>query len=124
MPVVIGASGDRALELVARHANEWNCGAMYLDRVADRVARLSTLTRDRVMPIHQSINLPIVLAPPKDPALARQYNLDLALRGDVDAMVSRVRDIRDLGFDSVWLGGGSPEAFEGAVELLPRLKEL
>jgi len=62
--------------------------------------------------------------PPKNSALARQYNLDLALRGDLDAMVGRVREMRHLGFDSVWLGGGSPEAFERAVELLPRLKEL
>ncbi len=124
IPIVIGASGDRALALVARYADEWNCGAMYLDRIAGRVKHLSALRRDRDTPLRRSVNLPIVLAPPPDSARARQYNLDLALLGDVDTMVSRVREIRDLGFDTVWLGGHSPEAFERAAELLPRLKEL
>ena len=124
MPIVIGASGDRALALVARYADEWNCGAMYLDRIAGRVTHLSALSRDRDTPLRRSINLPILMAPPQDSARARQYNLTSSLRGDVDTMVRRVREIRDLGFDTVWLGGHSPEAFERAAELLPRLKEL
>lgn len=124
VPIVIGASGDRALALVARYADEWNCGAMYLDRIAGRVMHLSTLSRDRDTPLRRSVNLPIVMAQPVDSASARQYNLDIALLGDVDTMVRRVREIRDLGFDTVWLGGHRPEAFERAAELLPRLKEL
>ncbi len=124
VPIVIGASGDRALALVARYADEWNCGAMYLDRIAGRVKHLSALSRDRDTALRCSVNLPIVLAPPQDPARARQYNLDLALRGDVNTMVSRVRAIRDLGFDTVWLGGQRREAFERAAQLLPSLKEL
>ena len=125
VPIVIGASGDRALALVARYADEWNCGTgMYLDRAADRAKHLSTLSRDRDTPLRRSVNLPILMAPPQDSARARQYNLDIALLGDVDTMVSRVREIRDLGFDTVWLGGHSAEAFERAAELLPHLKEL
>lgn len=124
IPIVIGASGDRALSLVARYADEWNCGAMYLDRIADRVHRLSALVKERQAPLRRSVNLPIVLAPGPRTATARQYNLELALVGDVDAMVRRVRELRGLGFDTVWLGGHRPETFERAVQLLPRLRDL
>jgi alkanesulfonate monooxygenase SsuD/methylene tetrahydromethanopterin reductase-like flavin-dependent oxidoreductase (luciferase family) len=124
VPIVIGASGDRALELVARYADEWNCGARYLDRIDDRVRRISTLTAHREKPLLRTVNLAIQLGPPQDDAFAGRPNLHLALHGDVETMMRRVREIRGLGFDGVWLGALTPGAFERALELLPRVKEL
>lgn len=123
VPIVIGASGDRALEIVARYADEWNCGASYLDRIDDRVRRVSALTAHRETPLLRTVNMPIQLEPSQDPAFARRMNLHLALHGDVEAMIRRPREIRGLGFDGVWLGALSPGAFERALELLPRVKE-
>lgn len=124
VPIVIGASGDRALELVARYADEWNCGAMYLDRIDDRVRRVTALTAHRERPLLRTVNMPIQLGPSQDEAVARRSNLHLALHGDVEAMTRRLREIRGLGFDGVWLGAQAPGAFERALELLPRIKEL
>jgi alkanesulfonate monooxygenase SsuD/methylene tetrahydromethanopterin reductase-like flavin-dependent oxidoreductase (luciferase family) len=124
VPIVIGASGDRALALVARYADEWNCGARYLDQVDDRVRRVSALTAHRVTPLLRSVNLPIQLGPPQVDASARPHNLHLALHGDLETMIRRLREFRGLGFDGVWLGAQAPGAFERALELLPRIKEL
>ncbi len=119
--LVIGASGDRALAVVARHADEWNCGAMYLDRASERLARLASLT-DR--PIFRSVLVPVVLGAPRDPRMARRYNLHLGLHGTVDQMVARCAELRELGFDGLWLGTHNRQAFERGLALLPRLREL
>ncbi len=116
--LVIGESGDRALEVVARHADEWNCGATYLDRAPERLARLAGLTR---RPIARSVNVPVVLGAPRDPEMARRYNVHLGLHGSVDQMVARCAELRGLGFDGVWLSGTNARP---AFELLPRLREL
>ncbi len=118
-------AGDRALEIVARHADEWNCGAVYLDRAAERVARIRTLIAAREKPLRLGLKMPIVLRPPRDPAAAKRYNLDLALHGDLDAMTERLKEIRAMGFDTIWLGANaSSDAFERAGALLPRAKQL
>lgn len=122
--IVVGASGDRALELVARFADEWNCGARFLDRIQERAERLTALVGERKSTLRRSVNMPIVLGPLADVALVRRYNLDLALTGDLDTMIERVRSIRVLGFDSIWLGGQRPETFERALDLLPHLRQL
>lgn len=119
--LVIGASGDRALEVVARHADEWNCGALYLNRAAERLARLSSLT-DR--PLARSVNLPLTAGELPDTERARRYNLHLGLHGSPDRMVERCAELRRLGFDGVWLFGQDRPAFERAIELLPRLRAL
>lgn len=121
--LVIGSSGDRALKVVVRYADEWNCGAKFLDRVAERVAKLDSMVGDRATPLKRSINVPLYVEPPSEQGL-RFYNADLALKGDVDAMVARAREIRALGFDTIWLALSKRPQFERALELLPRLKTL
>ena len=122
LPLVIGSSGDRALEVVARHADEWNCGAAFLDRAAERLARLASLTQ---RPIARSVNLPVWLGQPIDPERARRHNVHLALHGTVDQMVARCAELCQLGFDGVWLSGLSDRAtFERSLELLPYLRKL
>ena len=57
--------------------------------------------------------------------IARRHNLHLALHGDVEAMIRRLREIRGLGFDGVWLGAPGTRSIRArALELLPRIKEL
>jgi alkanesulfonate monooxygenase SsuD/methylene tetrahydromethanopterin reductase-like flavin-dependent oxidoreductase (luciferase family) len=120
--LVIGSSGDRALEVVARHADEWNCGAAFLDRAAERLARFASLTQ---RPIARSVTLPVWLGQPIDPERARRHNVHLALHGTVDQMVARCAELRQFGFDGVWLSELSDRAtFERSLELLPYLREL
>jgi alkanesulfonate monooxygenase SsuD/methylene tetrahydromethanopterin reductase-like flavin-dependent oxidoreductase (luciferase family) len=108
--------------VVARYADEWNCGAAFLDRAAERLARLASLTE---RPIARSVNLPVMLGQPLDPEQARRYNVHLALHGTVNQMVARCAELRQLGFDGVWLSGLSDRAkFERSLELLPYLREL
>jgi alkanesulfonate monooxygenase SsuD/methylene tetrahydromethanopterin reductase-like flavin-dependent oxidoreductase (luciferase family) len=121
VPLVIGASGDRSLEVVARHADEWNCGAMYLSRVADRLARLNNLTGRQIA---RSVNVPMVLGDVPDDDVARRYNLHLGLSGSLDQMVNRCEELRQLGFDELWLNTGDRPRFERALELLPHLRAL
>lgn len=119
--LTIGASGDRALAVVARHADEWNCGAIYLDRVAARLARLDALAE---RPIARSVNVPVIVGPLPDSERARRYNLQLGLHGTADQMVARAAELRRLGFDGIWLFNQSRPAFERALEILPRLRAL
>jgi alkanesulfonate monooxygenase SsuD/methylene tetrahydromethanopterin reductase-like flavin-dependent oxidoreductase (luciferase family) len=120
--LVIGASGDRALEVVARHADEWNCGAMYLDRAAERLARLANLTQREIV---RSVNVPITLGAVPDSEMGRRYNLHSGLHGTLDQMIARCAELRDIGFGGVWLSGrGDSATFECALELLPRLRAL
>lgn len=121
--LVIGSSGDRALRIVARHADEWNCGAKFLDQVEGRVAALNGLVTQRTRPLARSINVPLVMAPPSE-LERRAYNADLGLVGDADAMIERARQLRALGFDTIWLALGRRAAFDRALELLPRLRAL
>ena len=121
--LVIGSSGDRALEIVTQYADEWNCGAKFLDRVGERVAKLESLVGQRKTPLKRSINVPLMLEPPS--ALGRRhYNAELGLSGDVDAMVERAHTFRELGFDTIWLALSKRPQFDRAVELLPRLHAL
>lgn len=39
-PVVLGGAGDRTLDLVARHADVWNCPTYFLPRLDDRLVAL------------------------------------------------------------------------------------
>jgi alkanesulfonate monooxygenase SsuD/methylene tetrahydromethanopterin reductase-like flavin-dependent oxidoreductase (luciferase family) len=121
--LVIGSSGDRALRIVARHADEWNCGAKFLDQVQERVAALDALIAGRSRPLARSINVPLVMAPPSE-LDRRAYHADLGLVGDADAMIARAAELRALGFDTIWLALGRRAAFDRALELLPRLRAL
>jgi alkanesulfonate monooxygenase SsuD/methylene tetrahydromethanopterin reductase-like flavin-dependent oxidoreductase (luciferase family) len=121
-PLVIGSSGDRALEVVARYADEWNCGGSYLDRAAERMARLASLTS---RPILRSANVAVMLSPLSNPELARQHKVHLRLHGTVEQMVARCAELRQLGFDGVWLTGqGDWGTFERSLELLPHRRKL
>ncbi|MCW2622289.1 MAG: luciferase family protein [Frankiales bacterium] len=40
LPFMLGGAGDRTLDLVARHADVWNCPTYFLDRLDDRLAAL------------------------------------------------------------------------------------
>jgi alkanesulfonate monooxygenase SsuD/methylene tetrahydromethanopterin reductase-like flavin-dependent oxidoreductase (luciferase family) len=119
--LVIGASGDRALEVVARHADEWNCGAIYLDRAAERLARLDGLAE---RPIARSVNVPVTVGALPDTERARRYNLHHGLHGSPEQMLERCAELRRLGFQSVWLFAQDRAAFDCSLELLPRLREL
>jgi alkanesulfonate monooxygenase SsuD/methylene tetrahydromethanopterin reductase-like flavin-dependent oxidoreductase (luciferase family) len=119
--LTIGAGGDRALEVAARQADEWNCGGPFLDRAADRIARLHSLLQS---PIARSISLPIVLGEVPDSDMARRHNLHLGLHGSVDQMVERCAELRRLGFDGIWLRVSDVACFERALELLPHLRRL
>lgn len=123
VPLVIGSSGDRALRIVVRYADEWNCGAKFIDRIEERVRVLESLLGDRG-PLRRSVNVPVVLGesrPDGSPLSPRQ---ELGLRGDVDAMIGRARDFRDLGFDTIWLAISTRAQFDRCLELLPGLKAL
>jgi alkanesulfonate monooxygenase SsuD/methylene tetrahydromethanopterin reductase-like flavin-dependent oxidoreductase (luciferase family) len=121
-PLVIGSSGDRAMEVVARYADEWNCGGNYLDRAAERLARLASLTS---RPILRSVNVAVMLGPPSNPERARRHNVHLGLHGTVEQMVARCAELRQLGFDGIWLTGpGDRATFERSLELLPHLRKL
>lgn len=121
--LVIGSAGDRALEVVVRHADEWNCGAKFLDRIAERVAKLDSMLGERVAPLSRSINVPLLMDAPSELG-KRFYNVELGLTGDGDAMVERAREFRQLGFDTIWLGLSTRRQFDRALEILPRLKAL
>ena len=119
--LVIGASGDRALAVVARYADEWNCGAVYLHRAAERIARLDRMAQ---RPIVRSVNLPVTAGELPDSERARRYNLHLGLHGTADEMLDRAAEMRRLGFDGLWLFAQDRAAFEQSLELLPRLRDL
>ena len=119
--LAIGASGDRALRVVARYADEWNCGAVYLSQAFDRIARLSRLAE---RPILRSVNVPLTVGDLPDTERARRYNLHLGLHGPPDRMLARAAELRALGFAGIWLFVHDRPAFDCALELTPRLRQL
>jgi hypothetical protein len=56
--------------------------------------------------------------------LARRYNVHLGMHGSSAQMVERAGELRQLGFDKLWLGPVDRPSFDRALELLPQLRAL
>ncbi len=65
IPMIMGGKGDRTLQIVARHADEWNCSYAGVERFAEKSAQLDHLCaqagRDPSTLV-RSIMLPFVIA--------------------------------------------------------------
>lgn len=121
IPILIAAGGDRALGIVARHADEWNCGAHYLSAFAERSAALTARLGGRT--IRRTLNVPILATPADDSERSRRYNLHLALVRPVDRMIERIAEMRAAGFDEVWLAPSDDGALALALDVVPRLRD-
>jgi alkanesulfonate monooxygenase SsuD/methylene tetrahydromethanopterin reductase-like flavin-dependent oxidoreductase (luciferase family) len=120
IPLLIAGGGDRMLDVVARHADEWNCGARFLPSFAERSRALSARLGGRS--VRRSLNIPVVSRPPDDSERSRRYNLHLALVPPAERMVDRLREVEAAGFDEVWLAPVDDRADEIALEVVPELR--
>ena len=119
--LVLGSSGDRALAVVARHADEWNCGSSSLHRAAERLARLDRLA-DR--PILRSAHVQLRVGESPTTESARLYNVHLGLHGGPAQMLGRAGELRRLGFDGIWLNTVDRAGFERTLEHVAGLHAL
>lgn len=117
-PIVVGGAGARTLPLVARYADVWNVPTYALDDLAGRIAALhrecERVGRDPSA-VRLSVEAVLALAP-DDAALPRVREVaerrfgapgfglaEGGLVGTAPAVVDRLGELRDLGFDQVVL---------------------
>lgn len=82
--IVLGGAGDRTLELVARHADVWNCPTYFLARLDDRLAALRAACEQHgrdVAEITVSAQGVLVLAEREDDLAAAVAAADRRYRG-------------------------------------------
>jgi alkanesulfonate monooxygenase SsuD/methylene tetrahydromethanopterin reductase-like flavin-dependent oxidoreductase (luciferase family) len=127
IPILVGGGGDRLLGVVARYADIWDIPDEYLDRVADRSAKLDELEARTGRKVTRQISIPMSVVPPTAEQLAQnRASLGWGAFGDRDAMVARIVELVVQGrFDEVALAPmGGRASFDRALELVPILAKM
>lgn len=122
IPIMVGGGGDRVLGVVARHADIWDIPDEYLDRIADRSAKLDERLAKTGRTVTRQISIPMsVVFPTAEQLAANRASLGWGAFGDRDTMMARVLELVGQGqFDEIVLTpmGGRP-SFDRALELVP-----
>jgi alkanesulfonate monooxygenase SsuD/methylene tetrahydromethanopterin reductase-like flavin-dependent oxidoreductase (luciferase family) len=102
LPVEIGGSGDRVLRLIAREADGWNCPALSLDKLDDRLAFLRKECEAAGRSFAElRITCQITCTIGDEEAESRPdvaiFNPANGLRGSVDEAAARLRELTEKG---------------------------
>ncbi len=111
MPVVIGGSGDRMLKIIGRFADQWDNNFSNSNEYRERTAKLDAAA----------------IAAGRDPSdIRRSTTLAVNLLDDQDALVARIRELRELGITDFLLHAPekiTPAAREYAEKIVPELRK-
>ena len=100
-PILIGSSGDRMLDILARHADAWNTGWEHeIDAVRDNFAKLDAAC-ERVGRDPKTVVRTVGGNVGLDGATGRRGKM---LRGSDDEIATRLVEFRDFGTDHFILG--------------------
>ena len=122
IPIGIGGTGPRVLDLIAAEADEWNCPASSLPSYGE----LRAVLEDRLAHHGRQVRrtLQIVFAPgaaEAPPGLAF-FNPHLGLRGSTAEMVDRVGQLAEAGISGLFGMVADRSAMEAMAEALPELR--
>lgn len=122
IPVGVGGTGPRMLDLIARLADEWNTPAMALPRYAE----LRTAVDERLAAQGRQLrrSTQIVFSPGDRtvPDGLQMFKPDHGLRGSRDQMVDRVGELAALGIQGLYGFVAGEAALEDLAASLPELR--
>lgn len=122
IPIGIGCTGDRMLDLTARLADEWNYPATGLGRYDERRRVFDERVAEHGREVRRSTQ--IVFAP-GDRELEPFYDMfrpDLGIRGSRDQMVQRVGELTEAGLTGFHGFVPDDQALDDLAEALPDLR--
>lgn len=123
--IAVGGAGTRILGIVARHADIWNCPDTYLDRIAERSARLDELVRGTGRTVARTLQIPLAERPLPEEMLRYRPTLGLGAFGTAEVVLERVRELATTArFDELQLVPFGREGFFWALGLVPRIREI
>jgi alkanesulfonate monooxygenase SsuD/methylene tetrahydromethanopterin reductase-like flavin-dependent oxidoreductase (luciferase family) len=123
IPIGVGGSGDRLLDLIAREADEWNCPAQALPRLDDRLARLDQRLAAHGRQVRRSLQ--VAFYPDEDvPSMLRFFHPRLGLVGARDRILGRAGELARLGFTGLCCMVGDERGLAALCDLAPSLREL
>lgn len=122
IPIGVGGTGDRMLDLTARLADEWNAPATALDRYDELRRAFDERVEEHGREVRRSTQ--IVFTPgDRDPHPAfAMFQPELGIKGSRDQMVQRTGELVDQGLTGFYgfIAGG--EALDELAEALPDLR--
>lgn len=122
IPLGVGGTGDRMLDLVARLADEWNTPAVVLPRYEERATYLDERLAAHGREVRRSTQIVFSPGDRATPRWLEMFRPDLGVRGSRDQMVQRVGELADLGVEGFYGFVADDEALDGLAEVLPDLR--
>jgi alkanesulfonate monooxygenase SsuD/methylene tetrahydromethanopterin reductase-like flavin-dependent oxidoreductase (luciferase family) len=122
IPIGVGCTGNRMLDLVARHADEWNVPALALGsygRLRDALDERLAATGRQVRRSAQVVFSPGDAEPA---AHLRFFKPELGVRGSRAQMLDRVGDLAASGIDGLYGYVADERALDELAEALPELR--
>lgn len=123
IPIGIGGTGRRVLDLIAAEADEWNCPAAALPAYGRLRAELDGRLAHHGREVRRTVQ--IVFAPGRAqlPGRLGAFNPDLGLRGSTAEMVDRVGQLAADGITGLFGMVPDRAAMEAVAEALPELRK-
>ncbi len=122
LPVLVGANGPRMLRLTAELADHWNGGLPSLDELPGMLQQMDDVCRaagrdPATLTRSMEVLVRTVAAPAEQPAEENE------IRGEPDAIATRLREFADLGLDHLQVQL-RPNSIEGVEAFAPVMEQL
>lgn len=122
IPLGVGGTGDRMLDLTARLADEWNCPAAALGRYDERRSTFDERVAEHGRDVRRSTQIVFAPGARELPPFFDMFRPDLGIRGSRAQMVQRVGELTAAGLTGFYGFVPDDRALDELAEALPDLR--
>ncbi|MBW3663336.1 MAG: LLM class flavin-dependent oxidoreductase [Actinobacteria bacterium] len=122
IPIGVGCTGDRMLDVTARLADEWNYPATALGRYDERRRTFDERVAEHGREVRRSTQIVFSPGERELPPFYDMFRPDLGIRGSRDQMVDRVGALAAAGLTGFYGFVADEQALDELAEALPDLR--
>ena len=122
IPIGVGCTGDRMLDVTARLADEWNYPATGLDRYDERRRTFDERAAACGREVRRSTQIVFAAGDRELPSFLRMFMPEFGIRGSRSQMVDRVGQLTDLGLSGFYGFVPDEQSLDTMADALPDLR--
>lgn len=124
VPIGVGCTGSRMLDLVARHADEWNVPSLALGAYPKLSAHLDEQLAVTGRRVRRSAQIVFSPGDAEPPPYLRFFMPELGIRGSTAEMVDRTGELVAMGVEGLYGYVADERALDAIADALPELRSV